>query len=186
VIVSIVPLGRSDFCRLAGLEIEQYNVLRRRDQLPPVPNLDQPTELADNGGYSPGGALLLIIANELADRYEMSRECAARIAAYGLHAFRRWGDVFVTSAQVAAGREPTIDILLAVINWPGVARDKAKYRMPQKVAIGTLKEIAEQHPDARDVIAISLTRCAALLRQRAAKTQIDLGDFWAMAGTSAL
>jgi hypothetical protein len=58
--------------------------------------------------------------------------------------------------------------------------------MPQKVAIGTLKEIAEQHPDARDVIAISLTRCAALLRHRAAKTQIDLGDFWAMAGTSAL
>jgi len=185
-IMSMVPLGRSDFCRLAGLEIEQYNVLRRRDQLPPVPSRDRPTEVSDDGGYSPGGALLLIMANELADRYEMSRECAARIAAYGLQAFRRWGDIFVTSAQVAAGKEPTIDVLLGVINWPGVARDKAKYRLPQKIAVGTLREIAEQHPDARDIIAISLTRCAALLRQRAAKAQIDLGDFWAMAGTGTL
>jgi hypothetical protein len=186
VIMGIVFLGRSDFCKLAGLEVEQLNVLRRRDQVPPVPNRDLPEEFSNQSGYSPGSALLLIIANELAERYEMSRECAARIAAYGLQAFRRWGDVFVTSAQVAAGKEPLLDVLLGVIDWPGVARDRAKNRPPQKIAVGTLKEIAEQHPDARDIIAISVTRCAALLRQRAAKARIDLGEFWALADAGAI
>jgi hypothetical protein len=180
--VGLLSLSRSDFCGLAGLEIEQYNVLRRRNQLPSVPNHDLPSEAANDRDYSPGSALLLIMANELAQRYEVSRECAARIAAYGLQAFPRWGDIFVTSAQVVAGKEPTIDVLLGVIDWPGVAHDKAKNRPPQKIAVGTLREIAEQHPDARDIIAISVTRCAALLRRRAAKARIDLGEFWAMAG----
>ena len=186
IVMGMLPLGRSDFCRLAGLEIEQYNALRRRGQLPSMSNRDLPREMAGDGGFSPGGALLLIMANELTERYEMSRECAARIATCGLQAFRRWGDVFVTSAQVAAGKEPTIDVLLGVINWPGVARDKTKNRPLQKIAVGTLEEIAQQHPDAHDIVAISLTRCAALLRQRAAKAQIDLGDFWAMAGAGTL
>src|SRR5205814_2592061 len=89
IIMSIVPLGRSDFCMLAGLEVEQYNALRRRGQLPSMSSRDLPTVMAGDSGFSPGGALLLIMANELAERYEMSRESAARIATYGLQAFRR-------------------------------------------------------------------------------------------------
>ena len=170
-------LSRTEYCRLVGLEVEQLNVLRRRDQLPAVPNLDLPEEVAHERGYSPGNALLLIVANELAERYEISRDSAARIAVHGWQAFRRWDDIFVTSAQVAAGKEPIADILLGVVDWPGVARDKAGNRPAQKIAVGTLKEIAEQYPDARNIIAISLTRCAALLRQRAAKARINLGDF---------
>lgn len=174
-------LSRSDFCKLVGLEVEQLNVLRRRDQLPLVPNPDLPEEVATERGYSAGMALSLIMANELAERYEMSRDCAARIAGYGLRAYQRWGDIFVTSAQVAAGKEPAFDVLFAVVDWPGVKRDRARNRPAQKIAVGTLMEIAAQFPDAREIIAISVTRCAALLRQRAAKARIELGDFWATA-----
>src|SRR5512136_11561 len=38
-IVDTLSLSRSDYCRLVGVEVEQLNVLRRRDQLPAVPNL---------------------------------------------------------------------------------------------------------------------------------------------------
>jgi len=45
----------------------------------------------------------------------------------------------------------------------------------QKVAVGTLKEIADQHSNVRDIIAISLTRCAALMRERAEKAADQSG-----------
>jgi hypothetical protein len=173
--MAIQFMSRSDYCTLAGLEVEQFNVLRRRDQVPSVPNLDLSEQVANERGYEAGGALLLIVANELVERYEISREYAARIAEHGRLMFNRWGDVAATSAQVAAGKEPLLDILLAVIDWPGAASGKAK---KPKVAVGTLKEIAEQHSNIRDIIAISLTRCAALMRQRAAKARINLDEFW--------
>jgi hypothetical protein len=173
-------LSRTDYCKLVGLEVEQLNALRRRGQLPLVPNAYLPEEVANERGYSPGSALSLIMANELTERYEMSRDCAARIAAYGLRAYQRWGDIFVTSAQVAAAKEPAFDVLFAVIDWHCAAPDR-KNRTAQKVGVGTLREIAAQFPDAREIIAISVTRCAALLRQRAAKARIELGDFWATA-----
>ena len=175
--MAIQFLSRSKYCELAGLEIEQFNVLRRRDQAPSVPNLDLSEQVANERGYEAGGALLLIVANELVERYEISRECAARIATLGRQMFARWEVISATSAQVAAGKEPVFDILLAVIDWH-VARDKAKNRPAQKVAVGTLKEIADQHANARDILAISLTRCAALMRQRAAKARINLDEFW--------
>ena len=172
-------LSRSEFCSLAGLEVEQFNVLRRRDQVPSVPNLDLPEKIANERGYEASGAFLLTIANELVERYEMSRECAARIAACGRIMFTRWEEVSATSAQIAAGKEPVRDILLAVIDRRGVAaRVKATNRPAQKVAVGTLKEIADQHSNVRDIIAISLTRCAALMRERAAKERINLDEFW--------
>jgi hypothetical protein len=171
-------LSRSEFCMLAGLEVEQFNALRRRDQIPIVPNTDLPEEVANERGYTPTGALLLIGANEFVDRYEMSRDCAARIASYGLRMFKRWDEISAGSAQLAAGKQPALDVLFGMIDWPGVARDTVKNRSLQKVAVGTLKEIVDQHPSARDIIAISLTRCAALMRQRAAKARINLDEFW--------
>ena len=168
-------LSRSDFSLLAGLEVEQLNALRRRDQVPSVPNLDLPEQIANERGYEAGSALLLIIANELVERYEMSRECAAKISVHGRIMFTRWDEVSATSAQVAAGKEPLLDILLAVFDWPGVASGKAK---KPKAAVGTLKEIADQHFNVRDIIAVSITRCAALMRQRAAKARINLDEFW--------
>ena len=169
-------MGRADFCKLAGLDVEQYNSLSRRGQVPLVPNLDLPEEIANERGYSATGALILTIANELSDRYEMSRDRAAQIAMLSLNVFARWTDIAETSAQVAAGKMPATDILFAAIEWPDM-RPKKGDRRP-KCAVGTLKEIAAKHPNTSGVIAVSVTRCAALLRQRAAQARIDLGDFW--------
>ncbi len=175
--MGIQMLGRADFCKLAGLEVEQYNALRRRDQVPLVPNLDLPEAIANERGYSPTGALALIIANELTERYDMSRDRSARLALYTLQLFgQRWNRVAETSAQLAAGKTAYADILFAVIDWPG-ARPKKK-GPPPKIGIGTLSEIASQYPNASSIIAVSATQCAALLRQRAARARIDLGDFW--------
>ena len=138
-------LSRTEYCSLAGLEVEQFNVLRRRDQAPSVPNLDLTEEVANERGYEASGAFLLIVANELVERYEMSRECAARVAACGRIMFSRWEEVAATSAEIAAGNEPAREILFAVIDWRGVARDKATNRPAQKVAVGNLKEVADQH-----------------------------------------
>ena len=165
-------------CSLAGLEVEQLNVLRRRNQVPSVPNLDLKEEVANERGYEAGGALLVIIANELADRYEMSRECAARVAAFSGIMFERWEEIAATSAEIASGEEPAREILFAVIDWPGVQRHGAKNRPAQKVAIGNLKEVADRHRDARTILAVSLTRCAALMRRRATKARINLDEFW--------
>ncbi len=175
--MGIQMLGRADFCKLVGLEVEQYNALRRRNQVPLVPNLDLPEAIANERGYYPTAALALIIANEFTDRYDMSRDRSARIALYALQLFgHRWKAVAETSAQVAAGKKAYADILFAVIDWPG-APPKKSNPLP-KIGVGTLSEIAAQYPNASSIIAVSATQCAALLRQRAARARIDLGDFW--------
>jgi hypothetical protein len=169
-------MGRADFCKLVGLEVEQLNVMRRRDQVPSVPNLNLSEEIANESGYEAGGALALIIANELAERYEISRKCAARIASFSRSLFLRWKEVSTTSAQLAAGKKPSAEILFAVIEWPiGGPKRKATH---SKVAVGTLTEIADEYPNASTVIAVSATQCAALLRERADRARIDLEEFW--------
>lgn len=171
-------LSRAEYCKLAGLEIEQYSILRRREQLPTIPSPDLSEEARNNGGFEAAGALYLIVADELVERYQLSRDSAAAIAANGLHMHSRWADISASSAQVGSGKEPDIEILFAVIDWPGLDREKTSKKPLRTVAIGTLEEIADQHPRAHNIIAISLTRCAAVMRQRAAKARISLDEFW--------
>jgi len=168
--------GRAEHCALCGLEVEAYNALYRRGQVPLVPNLNLPESVRNERGYSPTSALALIIANEFVDRFDLSRDRAAELAVHSLALFGpRWGDVAKTSAAVAAGESPMADILLGVVDWTGAA---SKKRNRPNVALGTLPEIADQNPSAQNIIAVSATRCAALLRQRAARAKIDLGDLW--------
>jgi hypothetical protein len=85
-------------------------------------------------------------------------------------------DVFSLNGDAAAVEgKPTEDILLGVVDWTGAPWNK---RSRPNTAMGTLPEIATQYPCAQNIIAVSATRCAALLRQRAARAKIDLGDFW--------
>ena len=114
--------------------------------------------------------------SEFSDRYEISRDRSAEIASYSLRVYARWKDIAQTSAQVAAGDEPATDILFAAIDWPAV-KPKKRGRVPT-IAIGTLKEIGAQFPNASTIIAVSATRCASLLRQRAARAGIDIEQFW--------
>lgn len=175
--MGICYLNLTNFCKLAGLEVEAFNVLRRREQVPMVPPPELSEDALKRRGFEASGALYLIMANSLADDYGMSRSTAAAIASKAGIWYQRWEDVASTSADFAQGHEPRFHILFAVVNLPAVASIAPKTRQPS-LAIGTIKEIAEQYPNAHDVIAVSVTRCAALMRQRAAKARIDLTEFW--------
>lgn len=175
--MGICFLNLKDFCKLAGLEVEQYNVLRRRHQVPTVPPPELSEEALTQRGFEASGALYLIMANEFVEHYGMSRSAAATIAGFAIASYCRWNDIAATSADFADGKEPSSHILFAVVDWPAAASLAPKKRRPT-LAIGTIKEIAEQYPNAQDVIAISVTRCAALMRERAAKARIDLTAFW--------
>jgi hypothetical protein len=168
-------LSRDDFLALVGLDVEALNSLRRRDQLPQRPPRELPAEWADARGWSAHGALALIMALELADRYELSRKRAAEIAAGVYRTQARWADIATTSRQVTDGREPDFDIVYASVDLPGV-RPTKKSPDPT-IAVGTVAEIAAKHPTATGLIGVSVTRCAALMRRRAARAKIDLSDF---------
>lgn len=166
-------MSRAQFCTLTDITIEQLNSLKRRAQLPAVPNQDLPKEVVDERGYEAGLALLLIIANELHDRYDISREYAALIAVRARDMYSRWDEIAKTSEQVIAGKEVDKEILFAALDLSGL-NDPTR----QTFAIGTLREIVRQHPKVRNVLAISLTRAAATMRRRAKKANIDLHPFW--------
>lgn len=168
--------SRNEFLALVGLELEAFNSLRRRDQLPQRPPYELSEEVADARGWSPIAALALVMALELVDRYELSRDRAADIASPVHAVLGRWADISRTSRQVADGKEPEFHVLFASLDLPSVK--PTKKRADPKIAVGTIKEITAEYPTATGIIAVSVTRCAALMRQRAARTKIDLRDFW--------
>ena len=168
--------SRDDYLALVGLKLEAFNSLRRRDQLPQRPPYEMSEQLADARGFGASSALALIIAVNLADRYGLSRERAAQIAGGVNRAQSCWSEISATSKQVADGETADFDVLYASVDLPGVKPTK-KLSDPT-IAVGTINEIAAEHPTATGIIAVSVTRCAALMRQRAARAKIDLAEFW--------
>ena len=88
----------------------------------------------------------------------------------------RWADISRTSLQLADGNEPEFHVLFASLDLPGVKATKK--RPDPTIVVGTMSEIAAEYPTATGMIAVSVTRCAALVRKRAARAKIDLNDFW--------
>jgi hypothetical protein len=168
--------SRDEFLTLVGLELEAFNSLRRRDQLPQRPPYELSEEAADARGWATPAAFALIIALELVDRYDLGRTAAAQIAGGINVVARRWADVSKTSQQLADGHEPEFHVLYAAVDIPGVT--PTKKRPFPTIAVGTLSEIAAEYPAVTGIISVSLTRCAGLMRQRAARAKIDLSEFW--------
>ena len=168
--------SRDEFLSLVGLEVEAFNSLRRRDQLPQRPPYELPEEMADARGWPTPSALGLIIALELADRYDLSRKRAAEIAAPVYAVEKRWADICRTGQQLADGHEPEFHILYAALDLPDVKPTK-KQPFPT-IGVGTIIDIAAEYGSATGIICISVTRCAALMRQRAKRAKIDLSEFW--------
>jgi hypothetical protein len=167
--------SRAEFLTLTGLELEAFNSLRRRGQLPQSPPLHWSEEWQDAQGWSPWAALALVMALELTKRYQLSRTRAAEIASNVNAAIRRRRDICVGVREVAEGRKPKRDILFASLDLPD-ARPTKKLPDPT-VAVGTFKELAARYPTAKGLIAVSATRCAALIHQRAKEAKIDIPNF---------
>jgi hypothetical protein len=169
--------SRAEFLILTGLELEAFNSLRRRHQFPQSPPVDWSEEWQDAQGWSPLAALALVMALALADRYQLSRTRAAEIAAHVGVINRRWRDISAASREVAEGGEPEQDILFASLDLPDV--HPTKKQPDPTVDVGTLEELAAKYPTTTSLIAVSVTRCAALIRQRAKKAKIHISNFWA-------
>jgi len=168
--------SRDEFLALVGLEVEAFNSLSRRDQLPQRPPYELSEKAADARGRPTTSALALVIALELADRYDLSRNRAAEIAGPAYAVEKRWADISKTSQQLADGHEPDFHILYAALDVPGVKPTK-KQPFPT-ICVGTISDIAAEYRNATGIICISVTRCAALIRQRAERAKIDLSEFW--------
>lgn len=93
---------RTKLLELADMTVDAFNSLRRRGQLPLMPTFDNlvlsqpgvptPDNMPeyDARGWSPFMALALIIANDLVESYEVSRDLAAHIARHVYLVGQRW------------------------------------------------------------------------------------------------
>lgn len=162
------PLGRAQFCDLCDIDVEALNALYRRDLVPAV------QEKAERV-YTPAAAFVLTVADEFSACFALSRDRAALMAssAYDLIG-SRWKDIAATSEAMLAEKTSTGDILVGAVNVTNAVFRRAEPTM----VIGTLAEIAARYPKAVNLIVISATRCATLLRQRARRHKIDVDSLW--------
>lgn len=186
-------IDRTAFLALADLEVPAFYSLRRRDQFPQRPPLELGIDWDLTIGWSPITALAFIVSTALVERYAVSRDRAARIAAHTTRIIssskHKWPEVVAGAIAIVEGRaNPPPDILLASLDVPGIKsienldpliEQALARRLPDPVIeIGTLAEIARKWPNASAMIAVSITRCAADMRKRAIRHKIELSDFW--------
>lgn len=173
--------------KLVGIDRTTLRSMRKRGQRPAISRGGPSFLLAEVGagvlpekgeidaeeqrGITPTQSFLQIVANAFHDRYSVSREVAAKIASRGFMALANpeWSAISASSAEVVAGNKPAVEIMFGVLEGPD---DTVTF------GAGPFSELIAARPDAIGVLLISLTRCAALMRQRSEEHSIDLGDFW--------
>jgi hypothetical protein len=159
-------LTREQLCLLAGMELEAFKTLRKLGRIPTMAD-DQ----KDARGYTPFEAFMLVISDDLANGLTVSRTVACEIAmgAYKEIACNdaRWQEICDTSADLVSGVSPNAEILFGRIDPLGGK---------SKIVCGTLAEISAAHPSPVRTILTNVSRCAAVMRQRAARHKIDLVD----------
>ncbi len=186
---------RTKLLELADMTVDAFDSLRRRGQLPLMPTFDNlvlsqpgvptPDNMPeyDARGWSPFMALALIIANDLVESYEVSRDLAAHIARHVYLVGQRWLEIAEGSKRLAEAKSPEIEppthiVLARVTDVPGVKPTIAKGKLDPTIMIGTMEEIAAKHPKASGMIAVSITAAVAKMRKRAARAKVDLSPFF--------
>ena len=167
----MIPLTRSQFLTLTGLDAEQFKSLYRRDQLPflgmglPKPALE---DLRHREAYTPIEAVMMVLADDLCVDGGLERSTAARIIGH-------WPEHTIT--KIDSAENATDPIWIASISWSEVFEARIVHH--QFVLSGTISSIfAEldtwQFDDGvrpRDhvhrIVLCNLTRAARLVRQRA-------------------
>ena len=192
--------NRAALLELSGMSVEAFDSLRRRGQIPWQPTLNSlllsqpgvptPDDIPeyDAQGWSPFMALALILANDLVEQYDVSRDLAAHIARHIYLVGQRWPEIRDGSKQLAelrfaidvapAYRLPAHIVLARVTDAPGQKPTRAKGKLDPTVMVGTMEEIAAKHPKASGMIAVSVTAAVAQMRKRAAGARLDLSTFF--------
>jgi hypothetical protein len=162
-------LTREQHCNLAGIDIEAFKSLQRRGLLPTADGTEE--ELGwKKLGYTPFEAMLLLIANSLADEQSLSRLRAAKIAALGYGPINwNWVSVRQTSAELVRGATPAAEFLYGEI---GLSDGTSE------IMCSTFARIARKFRSARFVTLVNVSRIAATMRIRASDLKIDLEEFW--------
>jgi hypothetical protein len=156
-------LSRENHCLLSDLHVEAFKTLQRYGRLPALP-----AQFQGKKGFSPIETLALATANAMVTACHISWEQAAAICSEVRVIADHWHDIGKISAML--GRQDG-GILFGRAMLPGVS--------PPVTVYGTLAEIAEDNPAAICIDAISISRVAATIRNRARDNSIDISDFWA-------
>jgi hypothetical protein len=169
----MMQISRKVHCALAGMDIEAFKTLQRYGRLPVLP-----AEFRPEKGFGPLETLVLATYNAMVEQFQeqhnrMFRAYAADICSAAAILSTRWNELRETLMQRRLAEKN--ELLFGRVTLPGTLRDGGG---PRPV-LGTFEEIAAEHPAAITIIAISVSRVADLLRNRAAKHGIDIEQFWA-------
>lgn len=167
-----MQISREIHCALAGIDVEAFKTLQRYGRLPVLP-----AHLRPNKPFGPLDTLTLAIYNTIVEQHRVAREYAANICNEAGVLLTRWSELCDSVEQRRlAGKE---ELFFGRITLPGTLAQRGG----PKPAFGTLEEIAAQHMFAITIIAVSATRIANLISNRAVRHGVDLGHFWATPAT---
>jgi hypothetical protein len=190
----VFHISRELHCALAGMEVGAFKTLQQYGRLPVLPAAFKPER-----PFGPLETLVLAIYDVMAEQHRISRAYAASICSgegMGILAehwneFRETGPPFAAHCAREERRQAKKDdILFGRVTFPDLP---SRGGGPRHV-LGTLKDIVAEldilkkkiaadfnieHTTPMSIIAISLTRVAYLVSNRAMKHEINLDHFWA-------
>jgi hypothetical protein len=174
----MLQLSRKLHCALAGLQVEGFKTLQEYRRLPRVPN-----ELKADKPFGPFETFMLATYNALVEYNRVPRERAADICSAGAALFAaRWADLRETAEERRLAKKS--ELLFGRVDLAGTPKQDGG----TEPVLGTLQEIAKQisaiekiapERKAFAITAVSVTRVASQIHNRAAEHGIDIEQFWA-------
>jgi hypothetical protein len=163
----MLRLSREVHCDLAGIKVEAFKTLQRYGWLPTLPPYLRPAK-----PFAPIETLTLALYNAFSEQHRVHRLYAANICSSADILLTRWEEIRKTTANWQ--RELETEILFGRATYPGLPTDRGG----AKPVLGTLEEIATEHPGAMAIITVSVTRVSESVTSRAERRDIDFNQFW--------
>ena len=159
--------SRKTHCQLLNMKEESFKTLRHRGQIPAFKSHHPGTDA--ESGFHDMQTFQMLVADEFWRHFKLSREEAAD---FGTNCFlvfyNKWPLICETSAALAEGK-----FIAAHIQFGRVDLD-----LGSKYVAGTMAQIATTLPWTERAILLSMSRVAAILRERAKQFDVDLSDFF--------
>jgi hypothetical protein len=165
----MLQISRELHCALADMEVGAFKTLQQYGRLPMLP-----AALRADKPFGPFETFVLATFNTMVEYHRVARERAADICSAGAENLAaRWPELAETVAERRFANKD--ELLFGRVDLAGTLKQGGG----PKPVIGTFEEIAAQHATAISITAISITRVANLVRDRAAERGIDIKQFWA-------
>jgi hypothetical protein len=163
-------LSRTELLKLTGDTDFSFDGKVRNLRLPQLQDITD----RKRGKYTTLEALIMVIANQLSEGNGINQTRAAGMASHAYFINSKMRAIAETSDLTVRGVTPSADIF---VTWMLVSEQQ---EFPRYVAAcGTLAQITKKYPSPIQIDTVNVTRCAAVLRLRAAEGDIDVSDLWA-------